>query len=275
MEIKRLALVLADISGYTKFVKMHTMSLLHAEMIITELLEAVIDQAKYPLTLIELEGDAAFLCAELGDNEQEAAQDILRQVIEFFGVFTEKEKHIISCDSCMCEACRNIEKLKLKAIVHCGEVAVNQIRQFERLAGEDVILVHRLLKNSVPAKEYIMMTDAFFELSGGITGETPEMRWENVDGIGSTKVQVYYPAVDKTFPPQPAPNFPIPGSEYRAMADRWNSYAQRRIDGQETRRNFSSLPDKKMTLWNRFDYFVLSDVISALHIRWRKLTKKD
>ena len=189
MEIKRLALVLADISGYTKFVKMHTMSLIHAEMIITELLEAVINQAKYPLTLIELEGDAAFLCAELGDNEQAATQDILRQVIEFFSVFIEKEKTIISCDSCMCEACRNIEKLKLKAVVHYGEVAVNQIRQFERLSGEDVILVHRLLKNSVTAKEYIMMTDAFFELSGGIAGETPETRWENAEGIGSTKVQ--------------------------------------------------------------------------------------
>jgi len=35
MEIKRVALVLADISGYTRFMKAHTMSLLHAEAIIT------------------------------------------------------------------------------------------------------------------------------------------------------------------------------------------------------------------------------------------------
>ena len=175
----------------------------------------------------------------------------------------------------MCDACRNIEKLKLKVIVHYGEVAIKKIRQFEQLAGEDVIIIHRLLKNSTPAKEYIMMTDAFFELSGGITGEMPETRWENLEGVGSRKVQVYYPVVDKAFPAQPAPNFPIPGSEFRAMADRWNSYAQRRIDGHEARRNFSSLPDKKMTRWSRFDYFVLSDIISTLYIRWRKLTKKD
>lgn len=31
MEIKRVALVLADISGYTRFMKLHTTSLLHAE----------------------------------------------------------------------------------------------------------------------------------------------------------------------------------------------------------------------------------------------------
>ena len=39
MEIKRLALVLVDISGYTRFMKTHTMSLLHAEAIITDRLE--------------------------------------------------------------------------------------------------------------------------------------------------------------------------------------------------------------------------------------------
>ncbi len=61
MEVKRLALVLADISGYTQFVNRHKMSLLHAEQIITDLLEAVIDQAEYPLQVSKLEGDAVFV----------------------------------------------------------------------------------------------------------------------------------------------------------------------------------------------------------------------
>jgi len=39
------------------------MSLLHAEAIISDLLEAVIDHAEYPLTLSKLEGDAVFLYA--------------------------------------------------------------------------------------------------------------------------------------------------------------------------------------------------------------------
>ena len=63
MELKRVVLVLADISGYTRFMKIHTMSLLHAETIITELLEAVLDHAEFPLTLSKLEGDAAFMYA--------------------------------------------------------------------------------------------------------------------------------------------------------------------------------------------------------------------
>lgn len=62
-EIKPVAIVLADISGYTRFVKAHGVSLLHAEEIITELLEAVIDGAEFPLKLAKLEGDAVFLYA--------------------------------------------------------------------------------------------------------------------------------------------------------------------------------------------------------------------
>jgi len=275
MEIKRLGLVLADISGYTNFIKMHTMSLLHAEMIITELLEAVIAHADVPLTLNKLEGDAALFYAALGDNEEVAAQDVLRQVVTFFEAFTERERAIIGCNSCMCDACRNIEKLRLKVVVHCGAVATKQIRQFEELAGEDVILIHRLLKNSISAKEYIILTEQFFALAGGITGETPETRQENAEGIGAVNVKVYYPVVDKTFPHQPAPNFPAPESDFRAIADRWNNYARRRIQGQDARPNFSSLPNEKMTLWNWIDYFVLSDLLSTLYIQWRRLTKKD
>ena len=152
MEIKRLVLVLVDISGYTNFIKMHTMSLLHAEAIVTDLLEAVIDHAEYPLTLSKLEGDAAFLYAKLDDEGEAgaAARDILNQVTEFFEAFRAKERALIACDVCRCDACDNIEQLKLKAFLHVGETVIKQIRQFEELAGENVILIHRLLKNSIP-----------------------------------------------------------------------------------------------------------------------------
>ena len=63
MEIKGAYLILADISGYTRFVKIHRASILHAEEIVTELMEAVIDAAGPPLILNKLEGDAAFLYA--------------------------------------------------------------------------------------------------------------------------------------------------------------------------------------------------------------------
>ena len=60
MELAQVSLILADISGYTSFISMHRISLLHAEQIVTELLEAIISQIEAPLILNKLEGDAVF-----------------------------------------------------------------------------------------------------------------------------------------------------------------------------------------------------------------------
>src|SRR5258705_12412515 len=53
-------LLIADIAGYTRFMKFHRASLAHAQDIVAQLLEAVIDASHPRLTLAKLEGDAAF-----------------------------------------------------------------------------------------------------------------------------------------------------------------------------------------------------------------------
>jgi len=193
MEIKPVALVLADISGYTRFVKEHDVSLLHAEAIITDLLEAVIDGAEFPLTLAKLEGDAVFLYALTERDAAAAAQDVARQTLKFFDGFRSKQVELIAKNPCPCQACTTIERLRLKAILHSGQAAFKKIRQFEELAGADVILAHRLLKNSIASKEYILMTSAFHALSGSLPGQTPEPRTEQAEGLGQVTVQVFYP----------------------------------------------------------------------------------
>src|SRR3990170_3517682 len=106
MEVKQVIMVLADISGYTRFIKLHTASLLHAEVIITDLLEAVLDRAEYPLTLSKLEGDAAFLYLplEADGDARAAAQYALRQVAAFIDAFKPRERELIACNVCACEA---------------------------------------------------------------------------------------------------------------------------------------------------------------------------
>jgi hypothetical protein len=54
-------LVIADVSGYTSFIRHRAVSLVHAEAIISELLECVLDRACHPLIVNKLEGDAALL----------------------------------------------------------------------------------------------------------------------------------------------------------------------------------------------------------------------
>jgi class 3 adenylate cyclase len=80
MEIKQVALVIADISGYTQFIQANKTSILHAEEIISQLLEVVIEKATYPLVLNKLEGDAVLMYAEVGGDAVAASQDVIRQV---------------------------------------------------------------------------------------------------------------------------------------------------------------------------------------------------
>ena len=193
--MKKVALVIVDISGYTRFIRAQKLSAIHAEEIIFELLEAVINHATYPLTLNKLEGDAAFLYAEVNaENQVDVAKDVARQVREFFRVFYDRA-HTLSHEraDCHCDACERIFDLRLKAILHFGEAVFRKIRQFDEMAGEDVILIHQLLKNSIPSHEYIMMTESFHQLAGDYDDLQPEIRQESCDFMDEVTVHVSYP----------------------------------------------------------------------------------
>lgn len=195
MDLKTVALVIVDISGYTRFIQFHKTSLLHAQEIISQLLECVIDKASNPLTLNKLEGDAAFLYAELGDEQVNTIRDVVGQVKEFFVAFHAKTYELSgSRANCPCEACQRIRDLRLKAILHQGEVGFRKIRQFDEMTGECVILAHRLLKSSITAHEYILMTEQFYRLAGELPGMGGEIHEEIYDDLGPVKVKVSYPA---------------------------------------------------------------------------------
>lgn len=195
MNTKKVALVLVDISGYTQFIRSQKLSAIHAEEIVFDLLEAVINHAAHPLTLNKLEGDAAFLYAEVNEeNQVEVARDVARQVREFFRVFYERT-HSLAREraDCDCDACQRIFDLRLKAILHFGEAVFRKIRQFEEMAGEDVILIHQLLKNSIPSHEYILMTEAFHQLAGDFADLPFETRQESCDFMEDVTVYIGYP----------------------------------------------------------------------------------
>ena len=83
MRLTPAVLVITDISGYTSFIKHRAVSLLHAEAIVTDLLEAVIDRAAHPLAVNKLEGDAALLYAETGVDPAPAIRDAVAQIAAF------------------------------------------------------------------------------------------------------------------------------------------------------------------------------------------------
>ena len=51
--------------------------------------------------------------------------------------------------SCTCNACRNLPNLDLKFFIHYGQFSTQRIGNYAELVGNDVNMVHRLLKNSV------------------------------------------------------------------------------------------------------------------------------
>ena len=188
MRLVHAFLVIVDISGYTAFIHQREVSLLHAEQIITELMEAVIDRAAHPLTVNKLEGDAALMFAEAEAGDVAAARDVLAQVKAFFPAFdgclaTQRAAR----GGCSCEACSGIDKLRLKAFVHVGELAVKRVSQFEELAGESVIFVHRLLKNHVARREYVLLSEAA-RAAADFDPAALEAHVEELEGVGPAQL---------------------------------------------------------------------------------------
>ena len=193
MRLTHAWLVIADISGYTAFINERPTSLLHAEQIITELMEAVIDRAAHPLEVNKLEGDAALLFGEVAAGDVDGGRDVLAQVKAFFPAFHRcLDRQKAARAHCVCDACTGIERLGLKAFVHVGELAIKPVRQFTELAGENVILVHRLLKNSVPRREYVLLTEAA-RAGAGLDAGVAESHREALEGIGDTGLWLLAP----------------------------------------------------------------------------------
>lgn len=87
----------------------------------------------------------------------------------------------------------------MKVIVHSGRAVFNTIGGFPQVSGTDVILAHRLLKNSVPSREYLLMTEAAYrDLGFEISGEF--VKGEEVcEGLGrvTTHVQLMGDAAER------------------------------------------------------------------------------
>ena len=194
MRLTRSILAIVDISGYTGFIKRREIALLHAEEVINELLGAMLDGAEHPLALNKLEGDAALMFVETGADPAAAARDVLGQLARMFAAFHARLGTLRDARRhCNCQACANIGVLTLKAFLHEGEVVIKRLRQFEELAGEDVILIHRLLKNTVQGSEYVLLSDPFHELvAAALPGCAPHE--EHAEGLGTYKVWTLAPS---------------------------------------------------------------------------------
>lgn len=194
-ETKKVILIIADISGYTSYMVAHRAELEHGQVLITELLEAIIGQAEIPIEISKLEGDAVFMYAAAAGGEtalDSVAPEVSKKLLKFFDAFSEKLSELVESSVCCCKACANLDKLRLKLIIHSGEAFFHRVGNFNELAGVDVITLHRLLKNSVDSNHYIMMTESAHKLLSFEGKSEMSEIIENYSEIGSIRNFVYY-----------------------------------------------------------------------------------
>jgi uncharacterized protein YndB with AHSA1/START domain len=155
-------LLIADISGYTSYLA--GVELDHAQDILADLIGTVVTALRPAFRLAKLEGDAAFTFAPADRLDGSTLLDTIERC--YFG-FRRRRRDVRQATSCECNACVRIPDLNLKFVVHVGTVAKQKVFGLEELVGADVIVVHRLLKNSVVestgAAAYALLSQASIE----------------------------------------------------------------------------------------------------------------
>jgi hypothetical protein len=223
--------LIADISGYTGYLA--DVELDHAQDILADLVGAVVTALRPNFRLAKLEGDAAFtfMSAEKVDGS------MLLDTIErcYFG-FRRRRRDVRQATSCECNACVRIPDLDLKFVVHHGTAILHKVAGRQELVGQDVIVVHRLLKNDVVEKlgmhAYALISQACIDVSDldpaalGMVehtetydriGDVPgwahdlERRWQEEEARGRVRVtpeqSILTVDVATAVPPQVAWNF--------------------------------------------------------------------
>jgi len=195
-------LMIADISGYTKFLVSNQMELAHAQVIINELTKTIIEEVKIPLEISKLEGDAVFFfAAKDGDPSQwdEVRRQIGLKLLHFFERFSDKLYELKESNTCQCSVCTHVDVLNLKIIVHSGRALFFQLDRFTELSGVDVIIVHRLLKNSLKSDRYILMTDQARRDIPIPQNLTIQKHREEYETIGTINSSIIYPHINDDY----------------------------------------------------------------------------
>jgi hypothetical protein len=154
-------LAIADISGYTEYLA--GVELEHAQDVLADLVTTVVTALRPTFRLAKLEGDAAFVYALTPEVDGSILLDTLEGC---YFAFRQRLFSIRQASTCNCDACERIPGLDLKLVVHHGTVVVHEIAGTTELVGSDVIVVHRLLKNSIDSGAYSFVSDACVAVAG-------------------------------------------------------------------------------------------------------------
>lgn len=153
--------VLADIGGYTSFLS--DVGIEHAKEITSHLFNGLYAVDPDCWRVGNVEGDCLFLYSD----DPAAAETAFDHVQRLFERFCDGVEEVVAGSTCTCGACDRSGDLTLKFVVHSGEFETHDVVGRTELIGPDIVVAHRLLKNSVPVREYAIVTEPLRDVVDG------------------------------------------------------------------------------------------------------------
>lgn len=202
-------ILIPDISGFTEF--MTSTELGHASHAINMLIDAMVKAVDEEYEVSEIEGDAVLLIKK---GSAPSRKEILDICLKIFNAFHFQRKWMQLHHVCPCGACESIINLTLKFVAHHGPVAEIKVGRFVKQSGTEMIVAHRLLKNSIDNNEYLLVTEKLLQQAPAPL-EMDEMEWasssEEYASIG--KVDYRFALLNEARKKVPEP--PEPKNYYR------------------------------------------------------------
>ena len=175
-------ILIPDISGFTEF--MTSTELTHGSLAINYLIEAMLKAVGEEYEVAEIEGDAVLLIKKGPPPSKKEIQDMC---LKIFNAFHYQRKWMQQHTICPCGACQAIINLSVKFVAHHGPLAEIKVGRFVKPSGTEMIVAHRLLKNSINNNEYLLLTEKLLQQVAD--GAEEEMDW--------TRSSEEYPSIGK------------------------------------------------------------------------------
>ena len=164
-------ILIPDISGFTEF--MSATELSHGSQAINILMDTMVSAIGDEYEISNIEGDAVLMVKK---GPPPSKKEILDTCFKIFNAFHFQRKWLQQHAICPCKACREISNLKLKFVAHHGPLDEMKVGRFVTISGTEVIIAHRLLKNSIPSNEYLLLTEKLLRQSDDTPGVN-ELEW--------------------------------------------------------------------------------------------------
>lgn len=148
--------ILPDISHYTRFMAHNHFTDQTAQFIIFSLINAMIKAATKTLELSKVEGDAVLFFV---DAKKYSKQVIGATLVNIFNAFDIEQERLMASNLCSCKACQHIKELDIKVFVHRGKTTRFKFRGSTDHFGQDIIVLYRMMKNSISSDRYALITD--------------------------------------------------------------------------------------------------------------------